>query len=40
MLKPLIYAAIAAVFVLQTANVPSVSAKINTTSHVVAINQH
>lgn len=40
MLKPLIYAAIVAVFVMQTANVPPVSAKTNAaTNHVVAINQ-
>lgn len=40
MLKPLIYAAITAVFVMQTANVPSVSAKtMAPANHVVAINQ-
>lgn len=38
LLKPLIYAAIVAVFVIQTADVPTVHAK-TTTSHVAAINQ-
>lgn len=39
MMKPLIYAAIAAAFAIQTANVPSVSAKATVHSHVVALNQ-
>lgn len=39
MLKPLIYAAIIATFVIQTANVPAAGAK-TTTNHVVAINHH
>lgn len=39
LLKPLIYAAIVAVFVIQTANVPPVSAK-TPYSHIAAINQH
>ncbi|HEY9164104.1 MAG TPA: hypothetical protein VIN57_05805 [Magnetovibrio sp.] len=39
LLKPLIYAAIVAVFVIQTANVPSVNAKPQS-SHVASINQH
>ena len=39
MLKPLIYAAIVAVFVMQTANVPPVNANTNASSHVVVINQ-
>ena len=39
MVKPLIYAAIIALFVIQTANVPSVSARTMAPSHVVEINQ-
>jgi len=39
MLKPLIYAAIAIGFVIQTANVPPVNAETKAASHVVAINQ-
>lgn len=38
MLKPLIYAAIVATFVIQTANVPPAGAK-TTANHIVAINQ-
>lgn len=40
MLKPLIYAAIVALFVVQTANVPLVNATNQAGHHVVAINQH
>lgn len=40
MLKPLIYAAIVALFVVQTANVPPVSVTSQAGHHVVAINQH
>lgn len=40
MLKPLIYAAITALFVMQTANVPPVSAKTHMGNHVAAINAH
>jgi len=39
MLKPLIYAAVTALFVMQTANVPPAGEKHATASHVVALNQ-
>lgn len=39
MLKPLIYAAITALFVIQTANVPPAGANTTKTSHVVTLNQ-
>lgn len=40
MLKPLIYAAVTALFVMQTANVPPAVDKRTVSSHVVALNQH
>ncbi|MCR4377133.1 MAG: hypothetical protein NUV50_03450 [Rhodospirillales bacterium] len=39
MLKPLIYAAITALYVMQTANIPTAAVKHPATGHLVALNQ-